>query len=330
MRPLYCRKCGNRFTNDEALFCEKCGARIEEVEVDTREKAEASSNEKAEVAANEKKPWPTWIIALIVFMALMLLTGAGILAMYFNPNIMPSVNPWYIADEVYQDDEEDEIEENTDGQDDSNSDEDDSDSDENSTGETDVTGSDTDNVTDTTNNSTEDNQQADEQEQSNTKVEPKAYVAGDDTRDNGIHRYEVCFGDVSWYTARDYAESMGENAYLLHINSDEEYEYISNMLMNDYSGYIFWIGAKRDNDNYIYKWVNAEGEYSGDNLVGLKYWLNNEPSFYDVSITSQEDCVDFFYSKTEGRYIMNDVPGNLLDYVHSYSGKMGYIIEIED
>ena len=36
MRPLFCRHCGTRLTNEQALFCEVCGNRIEEVDVIVR------------------------------------------------------------------------------------------------------------------------------------------------------------------------------------------------------------------------------------------------------------------------------------------------------
>jgi len=265
---------------------------------------------------NEKNPIATWIISLIVFGALSFITGIGVLVMYLKPSILPSINPWNEV-EVIESPVEEKQPEST-------------------VSEVAVVESSEKNEKEEVSNAEvnsvdveEDAVKADEETDLDTET-IKAYVAGDDTKDNEIHTYLVIIGDYNWEEAYYDSRKYGDKAYLAHINSDEEYQYLSDLLTDHYSGYILWIGARRDRDKYIYKWANANNELVGDNICGLKYWLKNEPSFYDVSVNDFEYNVDLFYSKTEGRYVMNDVPTNILEYVPSYSGKMGYILEIED
>lgn len=264
---------------------------------------------------NEKKPLATWIISVIVFGALSFITGIGVLVMYLKPSILPSINPWNEV-EVIESPVEEKQPEST-------------------VSEVVVESSEKNEKEEVSNaevNSVdveEDAVKADEETDLDTET-IKPYVAGDDTKDNEIHTYLVIIGDYNWEEAYYDSRKYGDKAYLAHINSDEEYQYLSDLLTDHYSGYIFWIGARRDSDKYIYKWTNAKNELVGDNICNLPYWLSNEPSFYDVSVNEFEYNVDMFYSKTEGRYVMNDVPTNILEYVPSYLGKMGYILEIED
>lgn len=376
MRPLFCKNCGNRLTNEEALFCEKCGSRIEEVDendikvengtpasepkVEEPQPKEEESQPKVEEPqpkaeelqpkveelqpkveepqpkaeevpqseSKEKKPLATWVIAVIVFVILCAITGLGVLTMYLKPDILPSINPWYVEESGDEDidDEEDDIDNDV------NDSDEDIDEDNN---ESDVAVSDEDGQNDQTTSdeavSGDDTAVNDSEsaEVSSGSVS-KPYVPGDDTKDTGIHRYEVVLGDYSWDEAYYDSRRFGDKSYLVHFNSDEEFEYVTNILMDQYSGCIFWVGARREPEKYVYQWANAKNELVGDNLYGLKYWLTKEPSFYDVSVNEFETRVDLFYSKSEGRYVMNDVPENLLSYVPSYQGKIGYILEIED
>lgn len=352
MRPLFCRHCGTRLTNEQALFCEVCGNRIEEVEVseEAAKTSEEKTTEKVEpvmedevatvqpVSVEEnavpgKKPLATWIISLIVFAILMVITGLGVLFMYLKPSVLPSINPWYVEEDIYEDDV-DEDDADVDSLDEEDADVNDEES--NSAGLNNASKADDENdaATDSTGNDgeTDSNAATDEAEaveSDSQAIVAKEYVAGDDTKELGIHSYIVVLGDYNWDEAYYDSRKFGDNAYLVHFNSNEEYEYVCDLLKDSYSGNIFWIGARRD-DSYVYKWANAKNELVGDNLAKQPYWLKGEPSFYDVSVNQPEDRVDLFYSKTEGRYVMNDVPNDLLNYVPSYSGKIGYIVEVED
>jgi len=350
MRPLFCRHCGTRLTNEQALFCEVCGNRIEEVEVS--EEAAKTSEEKTtekvgtvmedkvaavqpasveENAVPGKKPLATWIISLIVFVVLMVITGLGVLFMYLKPSVLPSINPWHVEEDIYEDSDEEEIENSSDEEDMDVNDEESDSAELNNTPKAD---DEDDATTDSTGNDgkTDSDAATDEAEaveDDSQTIVAKEYVAGDDTKELGIHSYIVVLGDYNWDEAYYDSRKFGDNAYLVHFNSNEEYEYVCDLLKDSYSGNIFWIGARRD-DSYVYKWTNAKNELVGDNLAKQPYWLKGEPSFYDVSVNQSEDRVDLFYSKTEGRYVMNDVPNDLLNYVPSYSGKIGYIVEVED
>ena len=67
-----------------------------------------------------------------------------------------------------------------------------------------------------------------------------------------------------------------------------------------------------------------------EELNGSSYWLANEPSFYDYDFEKDEQYVDmFFYSKTNS-WVWNDVPDDLVSLLSYYSGKMAYIVEIEN
>lgn len=279
------------------------------------ENTKVDENVEGMAVQPEKKPLATWIISVLVFGVLTLFTGLGVLLMYIKPSILPSINPWYVEQVIENASENtDYIEENKD----SNEAIDEQ--------KTDIVQMQDNKPTEADNN-TDESSNADTED--NQDIE-KPYVAGDDTKDNEIHTYMVIIGDYNWEEAYYDSRKYGDKAYLAHINSDEEYQYLSDLLTDHYSGYILWIGARRDSDKYIYKWTNAKNELVGDNICNLPYWLSNEPSFYDVSVNEFEYNVDMFYSKTEGRYVMNDVPTNILEYVPSYLGKMGYILEIED
>lgn len=326
MRPLFCKHCGNKLTNTEALFCDKCGKKIEEVIVEEQNTEEPKSEESKpegtmteEPKSEMKKAPSTWIVATITFVALVVIAGIVFLCMYLKPNTPSGINPWHakVNNESDMDEHEDESD---DSKSQTKDDEVNVEAD-NKTDESDVA--------DSTKTENENSNVSGSENQTSEGDISKAYVAGDDI-DTSIHRYEVVIGDFSWEEAYYDGRRYGDKAYLVHINSDEEYQMLSDMLSTDYSGYIFWIGARRDADSYIYKWTNAENELVGTNLLDSKYWLAGEPSFYDVSVNDFETCVDLFYSKTEGKYVMNDVPADLLSYVPSYSGKIGYILEIED
>jgi len=56
--------------------------------------------------------------------------------------------------------------------------------------------------------------------------------------------------------------------------------------------------------------------------------MRNEPSYQDGDV--QENCLDIFYYKDEGRWVWNDIPNNVLQNVSYFSGKIGYICEYED
>ena len=91
--------------------------------------------------------------------------------------------------------------------------------------------------------------------------------------------------------------------------------------------YFFWIGGRRYNVETDYYWVDVEGNRIGDSLNDEPYWLSNEPSFESDGET--ERYMNMFYTEKSG-YIWNDVPNDLVELSSYYSGRIAYIVEIED
>ena len=56
--------------------------------------------------------------------------------------------------------------------------------------------------------------------------------------------------------------------------------------------------------------------------------FENYRCFIDGEI--QENCIDLFYYEEHGRWVLNDVPNDILAVVPYFSGKIGYIVEYEE
>ncbi len=158
------------------------------------------------------------------------------------------------------------------------------------------------------------------------------------TDSTDIHTYDIRIGDVSWYEAQDDAIESG--GYLVHINSIEEYNYIVEMIENaGMHNYIFWLGATRtDYFSHEYTWAYKDRNYQKCAEVLEKnheydnFWLPGEPSYSSEDangVTMDEEYLDMFYSKKQGRFVWNDVPSDIISIVPSYAGKVAYIVEIE-
>lgn len=144
------------------------------------------------------------------------------------------------------------------------------------------------------------------------------------------HTYQIIAADVSWTEAYNAAREI-PNGYLVNIDTAEEYNKIlAQINQQGYNEYIFWIGAMRRKNSNSYHWVDKDGLLKDEELNGSSYWLANEPSFYDYDFEKDEQYVDmFFYSKTNS-WVWNDVPDDLVSLLSYYSGKMAYIVEIEN
>ena len=148
--------------------------------------------------------------------------------------------------------------------------------------------------------------------------------------ETAIHRYVLAVEDCTWTEAYDKAKGAG--GYLVHINSQEEYDYLVNEILDDdeIRGLKLWIGGARADGNYEYHWANTDGTFGEEVLNGAGYegfWMENEPSFRDDSIGQDEYYMNIFYYND--RWVWNDVPNDLVSAVSSYQGTIGYIIEIE-
>lgn len=147
-----------------------------------------------------------------------------------------------------------------------------------------------------------------------------------------IHSYYYFIADVTWEEAQERAYSLG--GYLVNINSQEEFDYIVTELeqSSDLASTQFMLGGTRESGSMSYYWMDKEGSLSGDVINSNSYWANDtwytdEPSFLDGSI--QEDCMNMYFNTTENRWVFNDVPNDILEVVPDFSGRIGYIIEVE-
>ena len=144
-----------------------------------------------------------------------------------------------------------------------------------------------------------------------------------------LHKYEIVLKDISWTEAYKEAKSAS-NKYLVNIDSAKEWELIQSMLEDEkYKNCIFWIGAVRKGNESDYYWIDNKGSYVGDSLNDNSNWLTGEPTFYDDDLDLEERYVDIFFYKSENRWVWNDTIDDLVGLFSSYSGKIGYIVEIE-
>lgn len=161
---------------------------------------------------------------------------------------------------------------------------------------------------------------------------PEEEIPVYDSTEGGIHQYTYLLDDCTWTEAFYKAQEAG--GYLARINSLEEFNYIAEQLEDmGYEEKQFRIGGRRDKDSMEYYWVDEYNVLYGDQINTSVYWctdkwMQNEPSFVDGEI---DECyLDIFYYEGEGRWVMNDVPNDIISIVPYYSGKIGYIIEYEN
>ncbi|MCI5900340.1 MAG: zinc-ribbon domain-containing protein [Lachnospiraceae bacterium] len=149
-----------------------------------------------------------------------------------------------------------------------------------------------------------------------------------------IHTYIIVQKDCTWDEA--FRECLEQGGYLVRINTKEEWNYITKQIESEKKEKIqFFIGARRDVDAKSYYWVDEDNEFIGERLDHQDtgwckdVWLDGEPSYIDKEIDASEDRIEMFlYSKT-GKWVLNDVPNNILKAVPQFQGRIGYICEIE-
>ena len=312
-KQMFCKYCGKKIEVENAIFCTGCGKRLDDAQQAKPEEAkepvkeEQVENEDTKPVENNnasndddpKKPVSIVKVALIVFGALLAISLIGF-------GIYKLATRSVVEDEVNNDDGDDDddiiVAKPTDKSDDPEP-----------TKEPEI-------IT-----------QGDP-EPTEEPVIVESIPGSDDKDPNGLHIYKIVIDDVTWEEAcRDTKTLFGdEGGYLVHINTQEEYDYIVDFIEKaGYEDRIFWIGAKREESPAVYKWVDQDGNLVGDNLNNLEYWLEGEPSFYDDSTSTFETCVEMFYSKKNKKWVLNDVQNDVLELLPSYTGKMGYIIEID-
>lgn len=147
-------------------------------------------------------------------------------------------------------------------------------------------------------------------------------------KDNNTHTYDFVIANITWEDA--YQKCMSKGCHLLSIDSEDEYKYIINEIENNgLEHYIFYVGAYRPEEDVYYYWTNENGYLNDEAINDIPYWMNNEPSFEDVSLGIDEHYSDLFYFVDEQRWVINDIPNDIISVMPSYHGRMGYICEYE-
>ncbi len=128
--------------------------------------------------------------------------------------------------------------------------------------------------------------------------------------------YEVVTADVSWADAEAAAEAKG--GHLVVIDSAEKWTRVAQLA--DESGLTYvWIGLHRTDSSEL-AWVK-------DNVDPVYNWASGEPSVHDTN-GAAEDYV--LITRTNSGWYYNDCIGDPAGrYPQFYSGKIGYIIEID-
>lgn len=150
--------------------------------------------------------------------------------------------------------------------------------------------------------------------------------------EEGIHTYDLYYTDSDWTGALASCQQMG--GYLVHINSEEEYNYIvAGLEQMNLRKTRFYVGARRDSDSSTYYWADETNTLYGDSINTYPWWLKGEPSLKDLDDT-EENVVELYYNTTEEKWVMNDVASNLPDVLKGLSQysdtSMGFICEYDD
>ncbi|MEE1086653.1 MAG: zinc ribbon domain-containing protein [Schaedlerella sp.] len=150
-----------------------------------------------------------------------------------------------------------------------------------------------------------------------------------DITEGGINDYTFHVDNCTWLEAQEKADALG--GVLVHINCEEEYEYIlSEIESRGYNKIQFKIGGRRDIGSQEYYWVDENDNLYGEVINSSTYWCENEwmegePSYKDGSI--EEPYLQIFYRQSENRWCINDIPNDIISIVPSYKGYTGYIVE---
>lgn len=155
------------------------------------------------------------------------------------------------------------------------------------------------------------------------------------SREEDIHEYRIQIEDCTWEEAFTRCRSMG--GYLVRFNSLAEFNYVTQMI--DASGIEkvqFYIGMRRDPGADSYYLVDENNVLMGTRLdSGYTDWLNpiwldGEPSYRDSVLNIEESYGSMFRYGDPRRWVVNDVPNDLIAALETNKGKIGYICEIAD
>jgi hypothetical protein len=146
------------------------------------------------------------------------------------------------------------------------------------------------------------------------------------------HRYRLVTSDCAWSQAFQFVKDTGEHLACFET-LDEYTQFLVQIRNSGMTGIRFRIGGRRGAGSQEYHWVDGSGALYGEALNDFSswvypYWMYGEPSYMDGETV--EDYMDLFYYGEEGRWVLNDVPDDMISIVPEYSGQLGYIIEFEN
>lgn len=150
------------------------------------------------------------------------------------------------------------------------------------------------------------------------------YSVNDNTYQEGIHDYQVIEADCTWLDAYDRCIESG--GHLVTFETDDEYDYVKDLLSNNSKGTVYYIGGKYDNDGYY--WIVPDNKSTGDILDGQEYWLPGEPSYVDEN-GIKEEYMCMLYIKSDDKWGWNDIPNDVISVAANYKGILGYVCEFE-
>lgn len=144
--------------------------------------------------------------------------------------------------------------------------------------------------------------------------------------------YELVTFQGSWNQAYDECNSRG--GHLFRAETREEMLKLQELLdSGGYSNYRLYIGALRDLYHQDYYWIGSDARIDIPLNTSASwcsnFWAAGEPSYEDVNLNETETVVELYYSKTEKRWVLNDVPDNLQLYTHLSDKQLAYICEYE-
>lgn len=145
------------------------------------------------------------------------------------------------------------------------------------------------------------------------------------------HEYIVIMEDCTWGEA--FTNCISRGGHLVTLDTDDEIRTVLKLISK--SGNEdgrFYIGAARS--DFDYYWVDGEGYFYGTALnhkesPAFSYWMKGEPSYEDAGLNLSEYYVDLLYFKDESRWVINDIPDDLISAVPSWTGRIGYICEFD-
>lgn len=171
---------------------------------------------------------------------------------------------------------------------------------------------------------------------SSTTSQSDSSKAGESsTITKGTHTYKFLSGDVSFEEAAQKARQLG--GYLASIDSEQEFNTIVNLARSQHDNgsniVQYYIGARRDPGQSSYYFTDESGNLTNtnvDTVFGSWFWGEDEPSYTDVNSGDEETILSLMYLSSSDQWVGNDVVDDIATHFSEFSGRVGYIIEIEN